>query len=242
MKKLKKRRSVVPVYLVALVWAVGGFGFRVHRPLGFAVLIAVSVAVFLLARLIWRDRTIVINTKDPEPEQQAKQPEQPERPEQPKAPPEPEEPEDPEIAALRQERDRAVGEMRRLNDSIEDPVLSEQIDHIEATTGKIFAYVMHHPDRKSQIRRFLNYYLPTTLKLLNAYDRLDEAGISGINIDGAKGRISDVMRAIVDGFDRQLDALYQGEVMDINAEIKVLQSLLTGDGLTDQKNTPMGGQ
>ena len=65
MKKLKKRRSVVPVYLVALVWAVGGFGFRVHRPLGFAVLIAVSVAVFLLARLIWRDRTIVINTKDP---------------------------------------------------------------------------------------------------------------------------------------------------------------------------------
>ena len=98
-----------------------------------------------------------------------------------------------------------------------------------------------HPDQKGQIRRFLNYYLPTTLKLLNAYDRLDDAGISGINIDGAKGRISEVMRAIVDGFDRQLDALYQGEVMDINAEIKVLQSLLTGDGLADRKNTPMGG-
>ena len=97
---------------------------------------------------------------------------------------------------------------------------------------------MAHPDQKSQIRRFLNYYLPTTLKLLNAYDRLDEAGISGINIDGAKGKISEVMAAIVSAFDRQLDALYQGEVMDINAEIKVLQSLLTGDGLADDQ---MGG-
>ena len=250
MKKLKKQRSVVPVYLVAVVWLVAGFGVRIHRPLQFAVTIAISAAVFLLARTIWRDRTIVINSKDPAPKQEAKgqpakesEPEQPKKPQgEPKQTETTQETEDPEIAALRQERDRAVGEMRRLNDSIEDPVLSQQIDHIEATTGKIFRYVMDHPDQKSQIRRFLNYYLPTTLKLLNAYDRLDEAGISGINIDGAKGRISDVVRAIVDGFDRQLDALYQGEVMDINAEIKVLQSLLTGDGLSDQKNTPMGGQ
>lgn len=248
MKKLKKQRSVIPVYLVAVVWLIAGFGVRIHRPLQFAVTIAISAAVFLLGRTVWRDRTIVINAKDPEPKpdkQEEKQAEpqqeaQP-QPEQAKEPEQPQEPEDPEIAALRQERDRAVGEMRRLNDSIEDPVLSEQIDHIESTTGKIFAYVMSHPDQKGQIRRFLNYYLPTTLKLLNAYDRLDDAGISGINIDGAKGRISEVMRAIVDGFDRQLDALYQGEVMDINAEIKVLQSLLTGDGLADQKNTPMGG-
>lgn len=251
MKKLKKQRSVVPVYLVAVVWLVAGFGVRIHRPLQFALTIAISAAVFLLGRMIWRDRTIVINAKDraakqeeqkeqkTAPEPQAEETKSETRQEKTRAP---EQPEDPEIAALRQERDRAVGEMRRLNDSIEDPVLSQQIDHIEATTGKIFRYVMDHPDQKSQIRRFLNYYLPTTLKLLNAYDRLDEAGISGINIDGAKGRISDVMRAIVDGFDRQLDALYQGEVMDINAEIKVLQSLLTGDGLTDQKNTPMGGQ
>ena len=232
MKKLKKQRSVVPVYLIAVVWFNGGFFFRVHRPLGFAVLVAISAAVFLMARQIWRDRTIVVTKPDPEPRQKAEPKAEPE-PTAAKA--EPERPEDPEIAALRQDRDRAVGEMRRLNDSIEDPTLSRQIDHIEATTGKIFAYVMAHPD---QNRRFLNYYLPTTLKLLNAYDRLDEAGISGVNIDGAKGKISEVMAAIVSAFDRQLDALYQGEVMDINAEIKVLQSLLTGDGLADDQ---MGG-
>ena len=234
MKKLKKQRSVVPVYLIAVVWFIGGFFFRVHRPLGFAVLVAISAAVFLIARQIWRDRTIVVTRPDPEPEKEQDTAPKAEA-EAPKAKAEPEQPEDPEIAALRKDRDRAVGEMRRLNDSIEDPTLSRQIDHIEATTGKIFAYVMAHPDQKNQIRRFLNYYLPTTLKLLNAYDRLDEAGISGVNIDGAKGKISEVMAAIVSAFDRQLDALYQGEVMDINAEIKVLQSLLTGDGLADEQ-------
>ena len=176
MKKLKKQRSVVPVYLIAVVWFIGGFFFRVHRPLGFAVLVAISAAVFLIARQIWRDRTIVVTKPDPEPRQKA-EPKAEAEPTAAKA--EPEQPEDPEIAALRQDRDRAVGEMRRLNDSIEDPTLSRQIDHIEATTGKIFAYVMAHPDQKSQIRRFLNYYLPTTLKLLNAYDRMAAAGVEG---------------------------------------------------------------
>lgn len=218
MKQVKKQRSVVPVYLIALWWAIGGFGLRIHKISQFVLWIAVSVAIFFVGRLIWKDRTIIAQEPEPDP--------------QPEPEPEPE-PEDPEVAALRQERDRAVGEMRRLNDSIEDPVVSEQIDHIEVVTGKIFGYVMEHPDKKGQIRRFLNYYLPTTIKLLNAYDRLDEAGISGTNIDGAKGKISELMATIVKAFDKQLDALFQGEVMDINAEIKVLESILTGDGLVD---------
>lgn len=239
MKKLKKQRSVVPVYLIALVWAVGGFGLRVHKPLGFAALVLISAAVFFLGRLIWRDRKIVVDVPEPEEAAEEARPEPEEQPE-PAAEPE-QEPEDPEIAALRTERDRAVGEMRRLNDSIKDPVISEQIDHIEATTGKIFDHVMARPEKKGQIRRFLNYYLPTTIKLLNAYDRLDEAGISGANIDGAKGKIGDLMATIVIAFDHQLDALFRDEVMDINAEIKVLENVLTGDGLVEH-DSPMSSQ
>lgn len=213
MKQVKKQRSVVPVYLIALWWAVGGFGLRIHKLSQFILWAVVSVAIFFVGRLIWKDRLIEVELPDPEPEPQ---------------------PEDPEIAELRQERDRAISEMRRLNESILDPVISEQIDHIEATTIKIFDHVMAHPEKKSQIRRFMSYYLPTTIKLLNSYDRLDEAGVSGSNIDGAKGKISEVMATIVRAFDKQLDALFQGEVMDINAEIKVLQSILAGDGLVDR--------
>lgn len=212
MKRLKKQRSVVPVYLIALWWAVGGFGLRIHKVSQFVLWAVASVAIFFVGKLIWKDRTIEEEIPEPQPEP---------------------EPEDPELAELRRERDRAISEMRRLNESIQDPVISGQIDHIEATTAKIFEHVLAHPEKKSQIRRFLSYYLPTTIKLLNSYDRLDNAGVAGSNIDGAKGRITEVMATIVTAFDKQLDALFQGEVMDINAEIKVLQSILSGDGLVD---------
>ena len=230
MKKLKKQPSVVPVYLFAATWAVGGFIVRVHKPLGFVVLAAVSVAVFLVANAIWKPRKIVVQVED----KPKKEPVQEEKPEEPPVQ------EDPEVVALRQERDRAISEMRRLNDNIKDPVISQQIDHIEATTGKIFAYVMERPEKKNQIRRFLNYYLPTTMKLLDAYDRMGEAGVSGKNVDGAKGKISELMATIVTAFDHQLDALYADEALDIDAEITVLKNVLTGDGLID-KDTPSGG-
>lgn len=230
MKKLKKQPSVVPVYLFAATWAVGGFIVRVHKPLGFVVLAAVSVAVFLVANAIWKPRKIVVQVED-KPKKELVQEEKPE---------EPPVQEDPEVVALRQERDRAISEMRRLNDNIKDPVISQQIDHIEATTGKIFAYVMDRPEKKNQIRRFLNYYLPTTMKLLDAYDRMGEAGVSGKNVDGAKGKISELMATIVTAFDHQLDALYADEALDIDAEITVLKNVLTGDGLID-KDTPSGG-
>ena len=223
MKKLKKQRSVLPVYLIAVVWMIGCFVLHVHKLFGFCVLFLISVAVFFIGKAIWPDRKIVITVPDEE-----------KTPEPAKA-----EPEDPEIAALRAERDRAISEMRRLNNSIKDPGISAQIDAIESTTGKIFAHVMEHPEKKGQIRQFMNYYLPTTLKLLNAYDRMDAAGVSGVNIDGTKGKISDMMSTIVTAFDRQLDALFAGDALDINADIKVLEQLMTSEGLVDQ--SPMSG-
>ena len=94
----------------------------------------------------------------------------------------PEPPKDPEVQKLLQERERAVSEMRRLNDSIKDEKISAQIDHLEEVTGKIIDQVVAQPKKRSQIRRFLDYYLPTTLKLLNAYDRMAAAGVDGENI------------------------------------------------------------
>ena len=79
------------------------------------------------------------------------------------------------------ERDRALAEMRRLNDAIEDPKISDQIDHMEEITQKIITHVVENPQKLPQIRKFMNYYLPTTLKLLNAYDRMGDAGVAGTN-------------------------------------------------------------
>ena len=120
--------------------------------------------------------------------------------------------------------------MRRLNDSILDPKISAQIDRLEDTTGKIIDTVAASPSKLPQIRKFMNYYLPTTLKLLNAYDRMDSTGASGANIDGTKGKIEDMLETICAAFTRQLDDLYGQEAMDVSAEIRVMEQMLAQEG------------
>ena len=148
-----------------------------------------------------------------------------------------------EIDALIKERDRAVGEMRRLNDSIEDEEISAQIDHLEEVTRKIIDLVVKQPKKLPQIRRFLDYYLPTTLKILNAYDRMDAAGISGENIDATKKKVEQMMATISQAFDRQLDALFGAEAMDISTDITAMENLLAQEGLSgkDKTSAPDGG-
>ena len=207
------KKPVAPIYAVAALWVVWGLLFPLHRPLHFVLAAIVSVVVFCIGKAIWPDKTY--NTPDPEPVKKE----------------EPKSTGNPEIDALIQERDRAVSEMRRLNDSIEDPTISAQIDRLEATTTKIIDQVVKSPDKLPQIRKFMNYYLPTTLKLLNAYDRADSTGVSGANIDGTKGKIEDMMETICTAFDKQLDALFGDEALDISTDITVLEQMLAQEGL-----------
>ena len=141
----------------------------------------------------------------------------------------------PELDALIAERDRAVSEMRRLNASIPGEKISAQIDHLEKATRKIISYVVDHPEKLSQIRRFMDYYLPTTLKLLNAYDRMGQTGIEGENIAGTRSRIDAVMETLVSAYDRQLDALFADEALDIATDITVMENLLKQEGLGEEK-------
>lgn len=224
-----KKKSVAPFYAVAAVWLLWAVFGRLYTLGHILAAAAVSVVVFLVAKAIWPDRTWT--TPEPEPVKTKAEPE----PEQPTEPVKPERKStgNPEIDALIAERDRALSEMKRLNDSIEDPTISAQIERLETTTQKIIGVVVEKPEKLSQISRFLNYYLPTTLKLLNAYDRMDAAGVSGINIDGTKGKIEDMMETICEAFDKQLDALFGDEALDISADITVLEQMLQQEGLGD---------
>ena len=77
-----------------------------------------------------------------------------------------------------------------------DEKISAQIDHLEDVTGKIIDQVVSQPKKLSQIRRFMDYYLPTTLKILNAYDRMDSTGIAGDNISTTKAKVERMMDTI----------------------------------------------
>ena len=99
---------------------------------------------------------------------------------------------------------------------------------------KIFDEVKRDPGKLPQIRKFMDYYLPTTLKLLNAYDRMSGAGVSGENIDTTLAKVEGMMRTIVAAFEKQLDSLYGAEALDISTDITVLENMMAQEGLTEQ--------
>lgn len=119
--------------------------------------------------------------------------------------------------------------IRRANDQIADPVLSAKVNRLEEITAKIFRAVEEDPRKADRIGTFLNYYLPTTQKLLNSYASFESAGIEGENLRQAKQRIETAMDAIVQGFEHQLDQLYQADVMDIDSDIRVMEHMLRRD-------------
>lgn len=131
--------------------------------------------------------------------------------------------------------------IRRANDRISDPVLSAKIDRLEAITAKIFKTIEEHPNRREKANTFLNYYLPTTQKLLDSYADFEEAGVSGANLSQAKARIEKTMDNIVSGFEHQLDELYQAEAMDVDSDIRVMESMLRRDTGTVEDDFGLNG-
>lgn len=125
--------------------------------------------------------------------------------------------------------------IRRVNDEIADKELSDKIDRIESITRRIFAEVERHPEKRRQITTLLNYYLPTTQKLLDSYARFEAAGTAGETTRQAKLRIEGTMDRIVAAFESQLDALYSSDAMDVESDIRVMEQMLQRDGVGDEK-------
>jgi len=149
-------------------------------------------------------------------------------------------PEPEKTANTMEEKDAILAEIRAVNDAIAHPELSAQIDRIEEITGKIFDYQRSHPQKAPQLRSFLNYYLPTTLKILHAYARLESQGVEGENITAAKARIEAMMSKVVEGFEKQLDQLFQDDAMDITTDVAVLEKMLSKDGLSTDSGMQLG--
>ena len=136
----------------------------------------------------------------------------------------------------------AISEMKRLNASIKDEKISADIDRLEDLSAKIFAQVKADPAKLPQIRKFMDYYLPTTLKLLNAYDRMGAQGIDGGNIGSTMQRVESMMSTIVAAFEKQLDMLFGSEAMDISTDITVLENMMKQEGLSSDGGTAAATQ
>lgn len=150
----------------------------------------------------------------------------------PAEPPQPEKPaEDDKTAILRETFDAKLREIRYLNDLIDDEAVSARIDDIESITANIFYLVQEKPERMEEIRTFMNYYLPTTFKLLNAYARLEKQRVAGENVANSKREIEAILDKLVEGFRQQLDRLFRSDAIDISSDIDVLETMMAKDGL-----------
>lgn len=118
------------------------------------------------------------------------------------------------------------------NDRIADREISLKIDRIELLTGEIFRYLSKHPERESELRTFMDYYLPQTLKILETYAQLEAQGVETDNIRKAKDQISDLLDQLTESYERQLDKLFDTDVLDISADIDVMKKMLQNDGLS----------
>ena len=137
-----------------------------------------------------------------------------------------------------------ITNMKRLRNEIIDPEISQKVDHLIEVTSKIFKIVEENPQKEPLIKKFTEYYLPSTSKLLRSYSMLEKQGITGKNIDAAKQDIERILDSLTEGYERQLDKLFDSDALDISSDVDVLETMLKQDGLAgnDFKPTSEGGQ
>ena len=130
-----------------------------------------------------------------------------------------------------------IAQIRDENSQIPDPVLSKKIDELEAISNQIFLTVTDKPEKAPQIRRFMDYYLPTVLKMLTNYRKLGEREVTGENAEKTKKSVEGAMDIVLEAFTKQHDQLYQRDMLDVTTDISVLETLMKQDGLIE--NVPM---
>ena len=147
----------------------------------------------------------------------------------------------PEVRKLIADGKNYIEKIRKSNDAISDEEVSQKLYDLEIVTRKIFEYVKDHPECADDTKKLMKYYLPTTIKLLDSYEKLTEEELEGQhpeqlnNIAKSKKEIEDTLDTLNQAFAKLFDNLYQDTSMDITADISVLHTLLAQEGLTGKK-------
>lgn len=157
-----------------------------------------------------------------------------EEPPQTEAPARPQEP-----AVSEDDLEAKLREIRKLNDEIEDEGVSRRIDRIGELTASIFTVVRQKPDRADEVKKFMNYYLPTTFKLLKSYSLMEKQSYQGENIVASRKKIEDILDSLITAFEQQQDRLFRTEALDVEADIQVLETMMAKDGLVTPKGLDM---
>ena len=139
----------------------------------------------------------------------------------------------PEVQKIVQAGDEYVRKIKAANDAIPGEVISAKISRMELLVDRIFDRVEQNPESVNDMRRMMDYYLPTTMKLLEAYEELDAQPVQGENIISSKKEIEDTIDTLNIAFEKLLDSLFQDTAWDVSSDISVLHTMLAQEGLTE---------
>lgn len=143
--------------------------------------------------------------------------------------------------SLENERNAMISEgmdcirrLRELNDNIEGEVISDKLFRLEKLLKEIFDRVKEHPEQMHRMHKPMDYYLPTTLKLVEAYEEFDRISVPGEEVLQAKAEIEKTLDIINQAFEELLNNLFQDAAFDVTADARVLKSMLAREGLTKE--------
>lgn len=139
--------------------------------------------------------------------------------------------ENPALAQMIREGQECTGHIRQMNDNIRGEVISQKLYQLEHVLKDIFNRVREHPKQMEKMQRFMNYYLPTTIKLVEAYEEFDRVPSPNDEITEAKQELEKTLDTINESFGELLNQMYQESVFDATTDAKVLQTMLAKDGL-----------
>lgn len=139
---------------------------------------------------------------------------------------------DPEVQKVISEGKEYIRKIRQCNQKIPEEKISRKISHMELLIQKIFDRVREDPDSLDDIQKLMEYYLPTTVKLLEAYQQLDSQPIQGENIISSKKEIEQTLDTLNLAFEKLLDSLFEEVAWDLSSDISVLHTMLAQEGLT----------
>lgn len=208
---MKKRiRSAIPIYLCALAWAICACFLPMYKISSILICAGVSIAVWLVAGRIFPGRTIDVEQKPDSG--------------------------DAEVDRQIEEGRRALGELKAAQAEFEQAGkngLAAPMKRMLDAGDRIFAALEKQPRDSQQVRKFMNYYLPTSVKLISHYKTLSAAG-EGENVLKSLSGIEESLDMIAGAFEKQLDRLYADDQLDISAEISALETMMAADGLTEE--------
>ena len=235
-KKKNPKKPVAPIYVFGLTFLVYSLLFNLSGFGGFLRCTVLAAAVYLLVRSICKkDRAAQEEEAPVQPAPKVKEEPKPEP--KPESRPEPEKSTgNPELDAVIRQGRSAVRRIQELNEEIPDYKISAQLKQIEVLTASIIDQVEKKEDKLKSVRQFMNYYLPTTIKLLEQYVQMQNVGLKGENIENGMKQIEDMLDKVIVAFQKQLDDLFERDIVDITAEIQVMERMMASQGLTGQED------